>query len=435
MKKTKQLKRAMRTALLVLLLSAVGKGKGYAQTSFMVDNLTYSINYGGTSVTVTGHVDGTSATGTLDIPRLVSYNGTSYVVTAIGNYAFSGCYGLTGSLTIPDCVTVIGSSAFKDCRGFTGNLTIPDGVASIGNEAFSGCISFTGNLIIPHSITIIQSSVFSNCFGFTGSLTIPNSVTTIKSNAFYHCAGLTDLVIPNSVTAIEGNPFEGCSVNTVIALNTIPPDISSSSFSQNPNVIQLIVPCGSKDNYEVSDWASYFNSVEEDCGFHIVIIDGSGSSGGNVSASVTSIEMGEEVQLTISPDEGMILASLIVSNANDPSQTIPLYPIGKSTSVYGFIMPPFDVVVTAVFEPSTSVDENKVVEVLIYPNPTNGQIKLEAEDLKHITINDMLGRTVYEGNVSGNEFIYDFAQHGDGIYLICIVTIDGVTVKKLMVAQ
>lgn len=83
----------------------------------------------------------------------------------------------------------------------------------------------------------------------------------------------------------------------------------------------------------------------------------------------------------------------------------------------------------------TSVEETIGSNCRIYPNPTNGQIKLEAEDLKHITINDMLGRTVYEGNVSGNEFIYDFAQHGDGIYLICIVTIDGVTVKKLMVAQ
>lgn len=51
----------------------------------------------------------------------VSYDGVEYVVTKIGNSAFSGCSGLT-SITIPDSVTSIGSYAFSGCSNLT-NVT------------------------------------------------------------------------------------------------------------------------------------------------------------------------------------------------------------------------------------------------------------------------------------------------------------------------
>lgn len=613
--KTLQMKRAMRTALLVLLLSVAGMGKMVAQ-EFTVGDLNYSLITDGTTITarVIGHVDGTSASGILDIPESVNYNGISYAVTAIGNNAFSGCYGLTGSLTIPDCVTSIGSAAFKDCRGFNGHLTISDNVTAIWSEAFSGCINLTGNLTIPNSLTILQSSVFANCFSLTGSLIIPNSVTGINNNAFYHCAGLTgDLVIPSSVTTIEswafsscdgftsitipnsvtsigsnvfssdgveqiivdsGNPvydsrnncngvietatntliigckntiipntvtsigedafngckgllsisipnsvteistnpfkscdeleqiivdagntvfdsrgdcnaiietnanklivgcrntyipnsvfsigrnaffgcygltcitipnsvtsiesmaFAFCGVNTVIALSTTPPDIFGSTFYSVKE--QLIVSCGSKEAYEASDWANYFTFIEEDCDTHNISIDESNINGGNVSASVNSTELGEEVQLTVTPNEGMELVSLVVYNSINPEQTVPVYPLGKASSVYGFLMPPFDVVITAIFGPATTIGENNEALALVYPNPTNGQINIEAENLKHITINNMLGQTIYECNASGNAFGYDFSKHKAGIYLIRIETASGVSTKKVFVTQ
>ena len=55
-------------------------------------------------------------------------------VTAIGNYAFSGCSGLT-TISIPGNVTAIGDYAFSDCDSLT-EITLPDALEKIGEGAF-----------------------------------------------------------------------------------------------------------------------------------------------------------------------------------------------------------------------------------------------------------------------------------------------------------
>lgn len=144
--------------------------------------------------------------------------------------------------------------------------------------------------------------------------------------------------------------------------------------------------------------------------------------------------MGEEVQLTVTPNAGMALESISISNVNDPTQTIPYYFIHKANNKIGFIMPQFGVTVHAVFKTSgTSVGENNNVAVSVYPNPTNGQVRIEAEALKHITISNMLGQIIYKGQANGNMFEYDFSEYGTGLYLIRIETANGTFVKKVSV--
>ena len=188
-------------------------------------------------------------------------------VTSIGNSAFYGCTGLTGSLTIPNSVTSIGGSAFSGCSGLTGSLAIPNSVTSIGIQAFYGCSGLTGSLTIPNSVTTIGWGAFSRCSGLTGSLTIPNSVMSIGENPFIGCGGFTNIIvetgnkyydsrnncnaiintsnnelvsgfkntiIPNSVTSIGYSAFCGCSGLTSI---TIPNSVTSIGYSAFENCI------------------------------------------------------------------------------------------------------------------------------------------------------------------------------------------------------
>jgi hypothetical protein len=202
-------KRVAFAVLFTLLLSVAGVTNATAQ-SFTVGDLTYSFNDDGASVTLTGHVDGIS--GQLVIPESVELYGTSYPVTAIGEYAFQYCYDLTGDLVIPNSVITIGRGAFYSCPSFTGSLIIGDAVQSIGFDAFSECYGFTGSLNVGNSVQTIGGYAFHNCSGFTGSLTIGNSVQTIDQNAFSGCTGFTgSLAIGNAVQTIGYDAFLDCS--------------------------------------------------------------------------------------------------------------------------------------------------------------------------------------------------------------------------------
>ena len=141
------------------------------------------------------------------IPETVTYKGTTYSVTSIGEYAFVNCSALT-SVTIGNSVTSIGVGAFNGCSSLT-SVTIGNSVTSIGSQAFYYCVSLT-SVTIPNSVTIIEYEAFYSCSSLT-SVTIGNSVTSIGEGAFFYCSSLTSVTIGNSVTSIGNYAFEGCS--------------------------------------------------------------------------------------------------------------------------------------------------------------------------------------------------------------------------------
>ena len=130
--------------------------------------------------------------GDVVIPESVTYNGTTYSVTSIGNYAFAYSSGLT-SVEIPNSVTSIGSYAFAYCSGLT-------------------------SVEIPNSVTSIGSSAFSHCTGLA-SVVIGNSVTSIGRSAFNGCSGLTSIKVDGSNTKYDSR--ENCNAIIETETNTL----------------------------------------------------------------------------------------------------------------------------------------------------------------------------------------------------------------------
>ena len=175
-KKTLTFALVLAALLCLLVLSA----SAYDGTEYGSTGMYYRISNGEATIT-----DAKSDIKIADIPKSID----GYPVARIGDYAFSGCTGLT-SITIPDSVTSISYSAFSGCDGLT-SITIPDSVTSIGNGAFENCTGLT-SVTIPDSVTLISAYAFSGCTGLT-SVTISDSVTGIDDYAFSGCTGLTKI--------------------------------------------------------------------------------------------------------------------------------------------------------------------------------------------------------------------------------------------------
>ena len=97
--KSLQRKRALRTALLVLLLGAVGMGKGSAYDFSAVCETGQTLYYniiGANEVELTypslGWEGFNLPTGNITLPEIVEYNGLPYAVTKISNDAFFNCF-------------------------------------------------------------------------------------------------------------------------------------------------------------------------------------------------------------------------------------------------------------------------------------------------------------------------------------------------------
>ena len=236
-----------RALLIIILISSILPC--YAEDDTINRNdLILSLSYTTCEATVKkAFIDGKKFT----IPESVSFGGTTFTVTRIGERAFEECHYLR-YIFIPKSVKTIGEHAFFNCsNGLLGSdcvcindlaawceinfsdyysnplsvvsslylnhwsednavrdLIIPNSVTKIGNHAFAG-YRLLSSVIIPNSVTSIGEGAFSGCTGLT-SVTIPNSVTSIGKGAFEGCTGLTSVTIGNSLTSIGTYAFSGC---------------------------------------------------------------------------------------------------------------------------------------------------------------------------------------------------------------------------------
>ena len=229
------------------------------------------------------------------IPSTVTYNGKTYTVVAIGDYAFDLDPSNWGyifnksikTVNIPKTVKRIGKFAFCYCSALTTINFAGDGLESIGSCAFRcteslfafdfpqtlktiddyafDASAISGNVTIPDNVTSIGYLAFYYAENIT-SLTIGKSCTTIGEKAFRLCKNLSAVTLGESVKTINDGAFVGCSKLTTVYLNSTTPPAFTNANILPSSAETFYVPCGAADTYFLSDWVTFTtNFIEEEC--------------------------------------------------------------------------------------------------------------------------------------------------------------------------
>ena len=86
-----------------------------------------------------------------------------------------------------------------------------------------------------------------------------------------------------------------------------------------------------------------------------------------------------------------------------------------------------------VVEVALGVGENG--GMAIFPNPTKGNVTIQAAGMQHITVVSVLGQVVYDAEVAGDELILNMSKYTAGMYTVRVMTENGVRVERITVIR
>lgn len=174
--------------------------------NFEVDGLYYSYAYAEDECWLSRNPDDPYS-GKVNIPATVSYEGKTYKVVSIVDWAFSDCAHLT-AVTLPVGLRSINPSCFSDCSALK-EIIIPETVTSIGRACFYSCTSLE-TVVLPGALADgIYPSAFSGCTSLK-NVTLGDGITQLPDHMFYNCSSLEELVVPSTVEKIDNYVFNKC---------------------------------------------------------------------------------------------------------------------------------------------------------------------------------------------------------------------------------
>ena len=363
----------------------------------------------------------------------------SDILFSIGDRAFNNC--AFPSISIPNSVVEMGEAVFSDCSslkeailpdslcwGITTSMfenctnlqsvELPNFVSEIGSHAFENCSSLE-SIELSTMIDGIGSYAFSGCSSLIEANLILNVRARVSASAFYNCINLKRLFInvPYSYgdVYLESNAFKCTGLESITIKCQKKPSITQNTFEGVSKTIPVIVPCGLASQYENAEYWSEFTNIQEDLLYSYSIVteyDGMGTV--QILHEPTSCEDGL-LELLAIPQDGFRFINWYISDYGFVSISNPL-------SIEPFVDGP----IKAIFD-QTGVDENSIA-IDVYPNPTDGIICIDIEDLERIEVYAINGQFIKE--FSNSEI--DITELNSGTYLLKVFTSSGWVTKQIV---
>ena len=247
----------------------------------------YSMDF----VEVTGNPGGGKYSGDVVVPGTVEYDGITYTVKGVGNWAFEGCGDLR-KVTISEGIYKIGAYAFCYC-GNLERVILPSTLVYIddSNSVFTGCSKLEIITTAPREGQEDYCYLYDEALYMhigrtereilswipekkTGTVVIKEGTTKIAEHSIKR-TNVDKIVIPESVESIAVHTFVSCKTPLVLELNwktkedvdeitTNMSDPSSFFFNgTDRSAVKVTVPKGTKSYYE-SHWLwSNLGGIEE----------------------------------------------------------------------------------------------------------------------------------------------------------------------------
>jgi len=81
---------------------------------------------------------------------------------------------------------------------------------------------------------------------------------------------------------------------------------------------------------------------------------------------------------------------------------------------------------------NAAVDEQNFANAKLYPNPTTGQLSVEAEGMTKVGVYDLVGQCLMQVATADGKASLDLSQLPEGIYFIKVNTANGATVRRIV---
>ena len=82
-----------------------------------------------------------------------------------------------------------------------------------------------------------------------------------------------------------------------------------------------------------------------------------------------------------------------------------------------------------------SVEDADAESLRVYPNPVDDNLKIEANNIKNVSVLNLMGQKVYQSEVNANEVVLNMSEYQSGVYMIQIETAEYTITKRVSVAH